>query len=476
MKWSVAVSVACSSILGGAVADVQYSDSAFVHLFEWSWVDIAKECEEHLGPKGYTAVQISPPSDHIAGDAWWTRYQPVTYEIISRSGNEAEFVDMVSRCKAVGVGIYADAVINHVAGGSGKSIAGKSYGNRATPIYSQDEIHHTSSLDTNCQVNNYADKHNVQYCDLVGLPDLCTSCDSVQNKVSSYINHMSDLGIAGFRVDAAKHQDAGELGAMLSKVKGSLFRFHEVISGGGEAVKPDMYFSIGHVAEFDYARKLVPNILDEGKLQYLDSFGESWGLMPAQHAVVFLDNHDTQRGEARLTYKNGKLYEFANIFMLAHPYGYPKVMSSYYFSGNDQGPPAAGRNCGGGPTLQSSMNSTDSPWVCEHRWTAIANMVNWRKSAGSNGVGKFQKLDGNNIAFCRGSAACITMNRGSSQWSGTVKFSVPPGSYCNIIQSDDPSSCQKITVGSDGSAAVQVPVLSAVAVHIGKKAAEVTIV
>ena len=23
-------------------------------------------------------------------------------------------------------------------------------------------------------------------------------------------------------------------------------------------------------------------------------FGESWGLMPTQHAVTFLDNHDTQ--------------------------------------------------------------------------------------------------------------------------------------------------------------------------------------
>jgi alpha-amylase len=24
-----------------------------VHLFEWKWLDIAQECEEFLGPKGY---------------------------------------------------------------------------------------------------------------------------------------------------------------------------------------------------------------------------------------------------------------------------------------------------------------------------------------------------------------------------------------------------------------------------------------
>jgi len=41
-------------------------------------------------------------------------------------------------------------------------------------------------------------------------------------------------------------------------------------------------------------------------------------MMPDQYAAVFMDNHDTQRnGRAQLTYKNGDLYTFANIFMLA---------------------------------------------------------------------------------------------------------------------------------------------------------------
>src|SRR6187397_1784454 len=38
--------------------------TAFVHLFEWKWTDIARECETYLGPKGFTAVQISPPNEH----------------------------------------------------------------------------------------------------------------------------------------------------------------------------------------------------------------------------------------------------------------------------------------------------------------------------------------------------------------------------------------------------------------------------
>jgi len=28
------------------------SGATFVHLFEWSWDDVAQECEDWLGPKG----------------------------------------------------------------------------------------------------------------------------------------------------------------------------------------------------------------------------------------------------------------------------------------------------------------------------------------------------------------------------------------------------------------------------------------
>lgn len=52
----------------------------------------------------------------ITGEEWWVRYQPVSYLLESRSGNREQFVDMVNRCRAVGVNIYVDAVINHMSG------------------------------------------------------------------------------------------------------------------------------------------------------------------------------------------------------------------------------------------------------------------------------------------------------------------------------------------------------------------------
>ena len=54
--------------------------------------------------------------EHIPGSAWWTRYQPVSYKLESRSGNRQQFIDMVDRCKAAGVNIFVDAILNHMSG------------------------------------------------------------------------------------------------------------------------------------------------------------------------------------------------------------------------------------------------------------------------------------------------------------------------------------------------------------------------
>ena len=74
-----------------------------------------------LGPYGFAGVQISPPGEHNEvlnpWRPWYESYQPVSYELTSRRGDESAFRDMVTRCRAVGVQIYADAVINHMMAG-----------------------------------------------------------------------------------------------------------------------------------------------------------------------------------------------------------------------------------------------------------------------------------------------------------------------------------------------------------------------
>merc|ERR1712194_470807 len=126
-----------------------------------------------------------------------------------------------------------------------------------------------------------------------------------------------------------------------------------------------MYYGNGAVTEFGYAATLVPKFINDGRLRDdLEKFGEAWGLVPSDKAVVFLDNHDTQRdGQAPVTYKSGDIYTLLNVFMLAYPYGYPKVMSSYYFESTKQGPPSTPVH---GPGSEVHCGN-GQPWVCEHR-------------------------------------------------------------------------------------------------------------
>lgn len=57
-------------------------------------------------------------------------------------------------------------------------------------------------------------------------------------------------------------------------------------------------------------------------------------MLPSHDALVFVDNHDNQRGHGAggkdiLTFYEPRIYKMALIFAMAHPYGFVRIMSSY---------------------------------------------------------------------------------------------------------------------------------------------------
>lgn len=69
------------------------------------------------------------------------------------------------------------------------------------------------------------------------------------------------------------------------------------------------------------------------------NWGEGWGFMPNGNALVFVDNHDNQRGHGAggasiVTFWDSRLYKMAVGYMLAHPYGVTRVMSSFRWNRN----------------------------------------------------------------------------------------------------------------------------------------------
>lgn len=455
------------SVLGTLVVGVpgQARADTYVHLFEWKWPDVARECEVFLGPKGYKGVQISPPNEHIPLSEWWARYQPVSYRLESRGGTRSQFIDMVQRCNAAGVEVYADLVINHTASlnNGGVGSGGTSWTVRNHPgLYGPQDYHQPT-----CTVNNYQNASNVQNCDLVGLPDLNTGSSYVQQTIANYINDLVAIGVKGFRIDASKHMAPGDIAGIRNRVSGSPYIFQEVIDLGGEAVTANQYYGNGDVTEFKYSAN-IGNQFKNGQLKNLSNFGEGWGFMPNAYAVVFTDNHDNQRGHGAggtniLTYKDGSLYTLANVFMLGWPYGYAQVMSSYAFTNTDAGPP------GGSVHSGNTVNCFGSAWQCEHRWRPIANMVAFRKAAQGVGVSNWWDNGNNQIAFARPGKGFVVINREGGALSRSFATTLPGGTYCDISNGDFANgtcSGPTVVVDANGNAAFNVSAMSSAAIHI----------
>ena len=106
-------------------------------------------------------------------------------------------------------------------------------------------------------------------------------------------------------------------------------------------------------------------------------------------------------------------YDLGNVFMLAWPYGYPALMSSYAFNRESTFNTRYGTPFNAGGATKSSwdgnvaapacFNQAVREWVCEDRNRPIANMVGFRNLTITNFfVSDWCDNSCNQIAFGRG--------------------------------------------------------------------------
>ncbi|XP_011263078.2 alpha-amylase 1 isoform X2 [Camponotus floridanus] len=446
---------------------------AMVHLFEWKWTDIAAECENFLGPLGYGGVQVSPINENVVVDdrPWWERYQPISYIWQTRSGTPEQFKDMVHRCNKANVRIYVDVVFNHMTAnhvnalGTDGSTANTFNYTYPAVSYDRKDFHMPP-----CAINNYQNATNVRDCELEALHDLNQTEEYVREKIVDFLNKAIDAGVAGFRVDAAKHMWPNDLKIIFSRLHNlntkqgfhkdaRAFIFQEVSDNGNEAVSKYEYVGFGTVTEFRYGSEISNAFRGNNLLKWFVNWGEAWGLLPSQDALVFIDNHDTQRSDSNiLTYKSSKLYKMAVAFMLAHPYGIPRIMSSFDFHDFNQGPP----HDSAGNTLSPIINPDNTcgnGWICEHRWRQIYNMVGFRNAVNSTGINNWWDNGQNQIAFCRGSEGFIAINGDHFDFKQTLFTCLPPGKYCDVISGrvkNNKCTGKTVEVGEDHKAYIEI--------------------
>nr|CAD7462398.1 unnamed protein product [Timema tahoe] len=84
----------------------------------------------------------------------------------------------------------------------------------------------------------------VRNCELVGLHDLDQSSTYVRQKLVDFLDALVDCGVAGFRVDAAKHMSPSDLGPIYDAVK-NLSSVH----GFKDGVRPFIYQEVIDLGE-----------------------------------------------------------------------------------------------------------------------------------------------------------------------------------------------------------------------------------
>jgi len=443
----------------------------FVKLWEWNYVDVARECQEYLGPNGFDAVQVSPVVEHILGTAWWTRYQPVSFKLSSRSGSTADFASMVAACRAVGVEVIVDVLLNHMAepcqeaSGAGatsmpcRGWAGSIFGERrmaegpavpqgAAAIPSPKHFHHLpGQMLVNCAVNETTwlcptsvPPNDCTLCDLHRLPDWDTGLPAVRDLLAQHLAELYRIGVTMIRLDAASYLHHSELADIVNRAPWD-YIFQEWWSGVPQTERTK---SVGHYRDVQYGWKIcktlaVDHINDLPKL--LELAGGVEGIPPenALYPLIFHDRRSYAANREVPTYKNGLEFHQQQKFLLAWPAGVVvRLWGGFGYRELDDGPPG----CEPGPELCSPtrvyskegtaprclatprfspMPTEDArrrEWVCEHRWDGVAGLVRFRKACRGKPItmnwvaGTPARVRPGSLAFRAGQECFVALQRG----------------------------------------------------------------
>ena len=165
---------------------------------------------------------------------------------------------MIQTCRAAGVRVFADAVPNHMSGGGNDiwpshrngggnfcTYWGPKTSTGTSPYFTHSFTWQDSNntklrpgmefpsvpyiaTDFHCErgLSSWTDPFQLNNGWLVGLSDLDTESEYVQERIAAYFTDLLSIGFSGFRMDAAKHIKPDSIAAIIFNFKTNL--------GGGD--------------------------------------------------------------------------------------------------------------------------------------------------------------------------------------------------------------------------------------------------
>ncbi|XP_050094600.1 alpha-amylase 2-like [Anopheles aquasalis] len=457
-----------------------------VQLYEWRYQDIEHECRSYLGPYGFGGVQLSPVSEVRDNQppSWTNRYEPISYKLTGRSGNESALRSMITACNEAGVRVYIEVVFNHMARASaGEATTRGTAGSIVNPAARDypDAPYIAADFNDPCTIVNANDPHELRNCWKEDRPDLNHGLARVRQRIVDFLNRLLALGVAGFIIDSALYMWPHDLRAIYD-------RLQNLSAGAGFAaglrpfvcydlsyhqpgVRPNVswkeYGELGVVTQDRFAIDIGEVLLRRKPFHYFVHLGTRLGYIPRERALIYVNSQpwlrqpDADGDLLVVSLRNARAYQIALGFMLAHRYGLARVTSSYEFTNLTEGPPvdAQGQIA---PVRYSAEGACLRPWICEHRWPVVGKMLQFRRATNGTGIASWMDNGQNQIGFCRDRSGFVAFN---AEISLTLKAKLytclEAGTYCDLISSEvvlegagEEAECSgtKVVVDEDGQA------------------------
>ncbi len=302
---------------------------AIFHAFNQNYKDIQGfVCE--LAAQGYSHVQMSPAQKSNPGKEWWKRYQPLDYGVIEGLGSESDLKHLTDAAHRCNVKVIVDVVFNHMA-----NLDGRDDVEDFSKFRGLNQADFKSAANNPgrrpCEVgdnNGYNDgNQNAELnCWLGGLPDLNFTAN-VKTIQKAHIKKLLELGVDGFRFDAAKHMPKEVVKEYIDYINqesnGKAWNYLEVIEDGD--TRAEDYNWIAAVTDFRLYNSLKNTFTFSGDLRSLPT-----AAVNDHRSVTFGTNHDTIRSlnkNAINPYDDITDSHLATAYVLAREDGTPLIFN-----------------------------------------------------------------------------------------------------------------------------------------------------
>jgi len=232
---------------------------------------------------GFNAIWISPIVENTPGGyhGYWMKD---LWRINPHFGSEADLRELIQKCHQRDVWVMIDIVLNHV-------------GNVDMDFWRINPFNKTEHYHKKCQIVDWNNQTQVEWCRLANLPDLAQENSFVNSQLSKFLLYLKNtLQADGFRLDTTPELFPWYLSSLENSI-GDTYIAGEVLNGDvgyvcpyaellGSVLSYPLFFSLRNVFQKGQSAFQIRSVLT----QYAQKCKPQ-----SEFFASFLDNHDQSR-------------------------------------------------------------------------------------------------------------------------------------------------------------------------------------